>query len=413
MLSLYTIPEGQTVALWDKSGKRTIMKGPRRVPTWRVRVEPLKSHVAGPTQYLIVQHRDGRVVHHRGPAVFWRDPVEHLAVSVAEAVTLDANEALVVYRQLGDAGKVERRIVRGPEMFVPDAQEWLHQFSWHGADSRDPRKKIPHALVFTKLRVIPDQMYFDVESVRTADDALLVVKVMIFYELIDVGVMLDQTHDPIADFINAVTADVIDFAATQTFEQFKEHTERLNARETYPQLAQRAGRIGYRINKVVYRGYEATSKLQSMHDAAIEARTRLKLEAETEQQSQTLADLKLEREQDRAQRRQAMEAADVEHQNRVKRLGHEETLRQARAEHEDAVRRKQAERDVALEAQRRASELKLQHRQSAYAQRVEFLRSVQSMQVDLTRYLVARHERPDKRIRVDGDRRAMLHLHDQ
>src|SRR3954454_24775462 len=114
MLRLYTVPEGQTVALWDQSGKRTIVQGPRRVSTWGVRVEPLKSHVAGPTQYLIVQHRDGRVVHQRGPAVFWRDPGEHLAVSVADAVTLDANESLVVYRQLGDAGKVERRIVRGP-----------------------------------------------------------------------------------------------------------------------------------------------------------------------------------------------------------------------------------------------------------------------------------------------------------
>ena len=27
--------------------------------------------------------------------------------------------------------------------------------------------------------------------------------------------MIDQTHDPITDFINAVTADVIDFAALQ------------------------------------------------------------------------------------------------------------------------------------------------------------------------------------------------------
>jgi hypothetical protein len=33
------------------------------------------------------------------------------------------------------------------------------------------------------------------------------------------------------------------------------------------------------------------------------------------------------------------------------------------------------------------------------------------MEVDMTRYLVARHEKPDKRIQIDGDRRAQLHLH--
>ncbi len=54
-------------------------------------------------------------------------------------------------------------------------------------------------------------MYFDVENVRTADDALLIIKVMVFFELVDIEKMLDQTHDPIADFINALSADVVDF----------------------------------------------------------------------------------------------------------------------------------------------------------------------------------------------------------
>jgi hypothetical protein len=143
MFGFQTIIEGQHVALWDeKSGKREIVHGPARIGTWGKRVEALKTFMAGPTQYLLVQHRDGRVMHQRGPAVLWMDPVQHAAVSIADAITLDANEALVVYTQ-GDDGKVKRRIVRGPEMFVPQAQEWLHEFRWHGADPRDPRKKIP------------------------------------------------------------------------------------------------------------------------------------------------------------------------------------------------------------------------------------------------------------------------------
>jgi hypothetical protein len=412
MLGFYTIPEGQRIALWDDHGRRTIMDGPQRFRLRGRRIEPLKPFVAGPAQYLVARHRDGRIVHQRGPAVFWKDPVEHLEIGVENAITLDANEALVVYRQ-EPGGKVQRRIVRGPELFVPEAQEWLHQFRWHGADPDNPRRKIPRGLVFNKLRVIPDQMYFDVESVRTADDALLVVKLMVFFELIDIGLMLDQTHDPIADFINAVTADVIDFAAALKFEQFKDNTNTLNARETYPQLAQRAGRIGYRINKVVYRGYEATAKLQAMHDGAIETRTRLKLESETESQAQELADLKLAREHDRAEKRQAMEREDAEHAIRVKRLAHDEQLRQEAAEHEARLRRQTTEHEMALAAEKQSSEMRLADRRARYEQRVEYLKRVQDLQVDMTRYLVARHEKPDRRIRVDGDRMAQLHLHEQ
>jgi hypothetical protein len=255
-------------------------------------------------------------------------------------------------------------------------------------------------------------MYFDVESVRTSDDAMLTIKLMIFYELIDIGLMLDQTHDPVADFINAVSADVIDFASGLTFEQFKEQTERLNARETYPQLAQRAGRIGYRINKVVYRGYEATAKLQAMHDGAIETRTRLKLEAETEKQAQELADLKLVREQERSRMRQEMQRADVEHENRIKRLAHDEQLHIEQADAEARLRQRQAQHEQTIAGAKQKADLRLATRQAAYQQRVGFLKSVQDLQVDMTRYLVARHERPDKRIRLEGDRRAQLHLHE-
>ena len=421
IIASYTVAQGQRVAVWDNSGRRTIIEGPRRVRLWGRRIEPLETFVAGPTQYLIIHWRDGRVTHERGPVVFWMDPVEHAKVSVADAITLDANEALVVYFQ--NEGRVDRRVVRGPELFVPKAQEWLHDFSWHGSDPRDPRKKIPRALVFTKLRIIPDQMYFDVDSVRTADDALIIVKLMIFYELIDIGVMLDQTHDPIADFINAVSADVIEFASGLNFEAFKEQTDRLNARETYEQLSQRAGRIGYRINKVVYRGYQATDKLQSMHDNAIEIRTRMKLDAENEVQAQGLADLKLNRERERSLKRQEMERIDLEHQGTVKRIAHEETLRQRQVEHEARIRQsrddqeaqlrnRQARLEQIVHSAKAKSEVVVQTKQALYEQRGKFLKTVQELKVDLTRYLVARHERPDRRIQVDGDTKTQLHLHE-
>ena len=85
---------------------------------------------------------------------------------------------------------------------------------------------------------------------------------MVFFELEDVEQMLANTHDPIADLVNSVCADVVAFVALRNYEEFVEETARLNELDTYPQLLKRGKRIGYRISKVVYRGYHACENLQ-------------------------------------------------------------------------------------------------------------------------------------------------------
>lgn len=400
MFSLRTIRRGERVAVWERNGDVRVIDGPRRLWLRGAAVQPLPRFLAGPGEYLVIRFKDGHSTHVPGPAAVWFDPLEHDAIAVEKAVPIDANEAVVVYRRA--AAAVARRVERGPLLFVPAADEWLHTFRWHGADPADRRRKIPHALQFQKLRVIPDQTYFDIEDVRTADDALLTVKLMIFFELADIERMLDQTHDPIADFINAVTADVMEFAAALPFEQFKEQTARLNALPTYRQLVQRAERVGYGVNKVVYRGYQASAKLQAMHDGAIEARTKLRLEAETEQQAQELADLKLDRERERAVQRQQMTAAEAEHKIRVERIAHDERLRRAQAEHE-----------AKLEETRTTNALDIQHREAVSRERLAYLRGMEQMNVDLTRYLVARQRSPDRLIRIDGSANgSQLHVHE-
>lgn len=282
MLGLRTIPQGERLMVLHANGRVSYIDGPRRIFTLTARTQPLRRSSAEPHQFLVIRRKNGTTGHVPGPAMAWFDPVTDLEIKVQDATQIDANEALIVYRK--NTTEVVRRVVRGPALFVPTPEEWVHQFSWHGTDPKQNYRKVPSALQFTKLRVIPDQLYFNVENVRTADDALLVVKLMVFFELCDIETMLDQTHDPIADFINAVSADVIDFVGGNDFDGFKGKTDALNQLETYPQLLQRAEKIGYRISKVVYRGYYASDKLQAMHDNAIECRTRLRLEAETERQ---------------------------------------------------------------------------------------------------------------------------------
>ena len=38
----------------------------------------------------------------------------------------------------------------------------LHTFSWHGTDPHNKTRKLPGLLKFTKLKVIPDQFYYNV-----------------------------------------------------------------------------------------------------------------------------------------------------------------------------------------------------------------------------------------------------------
>merc|ERR1711907_82547 len=135
---------------------------------------------------------------------------------------------------------------------------------------------------------------------------------MIFYRLKDIDVMLRETHDPTADFINSVSSDVVEFVAGKSFEEFKAATDQLNNLSVYQQLTSRARGIGFEVTKVVFRGYGAPARLQKMHDDAIERRTKLVLERENEDQEQKMLDMKLEHEQERLRKKCKMETETKE-----------------------------------------------------------------------------------------------------
>merc|ERR1711972_572888 len=93
-------------------------------------------------------------------------------------------------------------------------------------------------------------MYFDVESVRTKDNALISVKLMLFYHLQNVEQMLDATNDPIADFVNAVSADVIEWCSSRKFDEFLANTDALNTLIPYAQLTAQATKIGFELTRL-------------------------------------------------------------------------------------------------------------------------------------------------------------------
>lgn len=396
---LYMVEEGQRVLMRRPNGSMEVIAGPCRVWKGGCTFTPMRHFVAHPGDYLIVRFRDGHQEHTAGPVEVWFDPRVHQEIRMEEGLQLAAKEAVVVYSAKDAGGPVQRRIVEGPALFVPRPGEWLHTFSWH-ASQAGPKGvvKIPNGLVFQKLWLMPDQMYHDVSDVRTADDAVLTVRLMIFFELVDISTMLDATHDPIGDFVNAASSDVVDFVARHDLESFKRHTAKLNEIETYKQLTARASQCGYRINKVVYRGYGAPERLQAMHDQAIEARTKLQLERETERQVQEVASAKLESDLQRAAKRRVEHSHEVEHEVELQRKKLQASLQSREAM--SAFRREQ---------QRLSTDLKRALAAQDDARRREHLGALKDMGVDLTAFLT--RGRADRVIELRGaDGSTHLHL---
>jgi hypothetical protein len=394
----YVVEEGQRVLVRRPDGRMEVVVGPRRVWRGRKVFQPMRHFVAHPDQFLIVRFRDGRQEHIAGPADVWFDPRVHLEITQQEALQLSAKEAVVCYSRAAGADAITRHIVYGPTLFVPEPGQWLHTFSWHasvGGSRGAP--KVAHALVFQKLWLMPDQMYHDVTDVRTADDAVLSIRLMIFFELMDIERMLDSTHDPIGDFVNAATSDVVDFTGRYDFESFKRNTARLNELETYRQLTGRAGQCGYRINKVVFRGYGAAAALQQMHDQAIEARTRLQLDRATEQQAQELENYKLDCQLARAGKRRAEQSDEVEHD-----------LAMARKRQEAELRQREAGRVLMREFRRQEQEEQLNWDRRKDNQQREHLVALRDLGVDLTAYLT--QARADRVIEVRGAKNTHVHL---
>jgi len=418
-----TVKDGEAAAIWSYDGTRKVIVGPQRVRLFFAHVRFLDRHVADQNQYLAVQYRDGRQEHHRGPKALFMDPCMHMSITTKDAFKLAANEALIVYREqqqldgsvatkaaaaaevdaikvdVGVPGTVQRRVVRGPAVFIPAAEEWVHEFSWHGSLSERTGKgsktgspgdeKVPHALTFTKLRCMPDQMYMSVKNVRTTDDAQVTIHLMVFFELKHVEMMLDQTNDPIGDFINAASADVMTFGAANTYESLLQRTAQLSDVGSFPILGGRMRQTGFEMLKIVYRGYSASETLQSMHDQAIAKRTKLKLEADTRSMEQAQQALELQCRQERSRAEMELEAATRRHQGELADLDHAQAVRH------DAERER-----TALDAQRRKND-----------EQLRFNESLQKLGVDLTQYLCVTAQRPpDQHIKVEGAAPPSLHL---
>mmetsp|Transcript_26382 Transcript_26382/g.61572 ORF Transcript_26382/g.61572 Transcript_26382/m.61572 type:complete len:370 (-) Transcript_26382:469-1578(-) len=338
------------------------------------------------------------------------DPVHDESVCVKPATMIDASEALVVYKHsTGHESSVQRRIFRGPARFIPAADEYLHHFEWSGVPKDASKTSYqPRALNFTKLKVIPMTAYHNVSEVRTNDDTLITIKLMLFFDLVDIEKMLDATPDPIGDFINAASSDVIAFCSAVSYETFLNETHKLNQLSTFTQLVSRAEHIGYKMDKVVFRGFQAGAKLQAMHDDAIQERTRLRLLEETQAQEQRAMDLRLAAEQQRMTKEAQLKVEQARLESDISLSTQKAKLAEQRLIDEAEQERARLQQDTAIaelrakgaaEAEIEAKRLEVETARNAEQLRV--MREMKALQVDITKVLVAQQPHVDSVIKLD------------
>lgn len=294
---------GPTVTFQDGPGLVTSM--------YMHNIAKMKRYSATAKQFLEVLLRNGNTQILPGPVDLFENPMLQHAVVIKSALVLHTGEAVVVYNQIN--GQIERTIVHGPKTLFPKSTaEFYHVFNWH------ERRGMPSPGNPIVCTTSPDQMYIDVNVVRTKDDALMTVSLMLFYELCDMEKMLRETHDPIANFINAAQADVICFASKLTFEEFKQSSNKLNSLDNYPALLVVASKIGFTLSGVVHRGYTA-KRLESIHIQAIETRTKMVLERQSSLQQQKLAGFKLDSERQRVRKEFELQLARRNHELTIQR----------------------------------------------------------------------------------------------
>jgi len=393
------IPDRMTGLFTELDGSWSTVTGPQMAFTWRKTFQLLENVVASPGEYLQVHFSDGKVEHIEGPHSFTCNPFLHKQVIVRKKLKVNSGYAIVVY-QKNKANSVSRRVVQGPVSYTPQVHEWAEKFNWMVPTVENPADKTP--LIFRKLRTIPDQLRFNIPGIRTKDDALMQCNFMIFYNLVDIQKMLNSTHDPCGDVINGTTADILNFTSRRTFEDFKYDINLLNEEQTYPQLSARMEACGYKLKKVAFTGYVTSKELQRMHDSAIETRTKLQLEKETEETRQNLQDFKQQMLHQREEKQRKHKQNEVEHKVELERLN----LEKHKLKFEEDLDQKRRSQEQDLEFTRKKEEESQRH-----------LHNLKELGVDLNEYLITKAQmegehRIDKKIVIqDAASGRKIHFH--
>ena len=76
------------------------------------------------SEYLVIKSVNGQIEHRRGPNVEWHNRIMYESIRVEKLMQLASQQVLVVYSRTSD-NDIERKIITGPCVYMPQPNEWL------------------------------------------------------------------------------------------------------------------------------------------------------------------------------------------------------------------------------------------------------------------------------------------------
>ena len=98
------------------------------------------------------------------PISEWFNRFEHETITVENGYKLNSSQLIVVYKQDATTNQVTRRLEEGPCLFIPDSNEWLHEFKWHSQDSKNIGHLTPNGNTFKILNIKADFFHYYVNK---------------------------------------------------------------------------------------------------------------------------------------------------------------------------------------------------------------------------------------------------------
>lgn len=345
-----TIKAGEAAAIWNMNGEHREVVGPRLVRLLYSTIRFLDRHIAGPNEYLVVTHIDGRIEHVRGPTAMFCNPVKHQSVVVKKGVVLASPlECLVVYQQgkanttpleavpsINDADlgaskevafekalqrkssnigsdHVSRRVMVGPTLFTPEVGEWMHKFVWTSLES-GKKEKETFSVLNTGARRWDVAIPF-----RTADSVKITARLSLEFRINSLPSLLDGCQDPIAALQSLLKADLGEFGTLirsddlLTTEARNKIAIQVGDLATYKKLTDGATHMGINVVGLCLHGIDASEGMQKQYNHAIETKAKLEANRAIAAQKQEMADLELSNQQRRMENEQAISAGKIAH----------------------------------------------------------------------------------------------------
>ncbi|MDD2942046.1 MAG: hypothetical protein PHC51_03670 [bacterium] len=252
------IPSGRRALVSSPFSKEVIVDGPRYLPPW-CNVRFFTFQAIHQEQRVSVYDETGVDTVINGPAALHIHPdgnmEPHSRFQLAE------NEAIVVIGGDGKqnyyfGGKVpDGNVGEVSNCVYVKPDEKLHTFCLTGGGDSDGLGKEPRHLRFQVVRLKPTQAYFSVAARTKTDQTPLIVKLMIYFKVSNLGKFTNSTDDPFGAMFNTIMTGVTKLVGTVTFDDFKAEPGRLIEQLMDNSITEEMVEYGLEISKIQLRGW--------------------------------------------------------------------------------------------------------------------------------------------------------------